>query len=137
MDWLPLYPFGYGLSYTDFSYSNLRLSASEIQPDESVEVSFDVTNTGDCDGETVAQVYVHDRYSSVVRPIKELQGFQRIFLKKGECKTVSISLGFRELRTLTSDFRWVVEPGDFDVMVGSNSENILLTGQFSVVPEKK
>lgn len=137
MDWLPLYPFGFGLSYTEFSLKNLRLSSKKIHPGDTVEVIFDVTNTGNRDGEAVPQVYVHDRFSSVVRPIKELQGFQRIFLKKGETKTVSIPLGVKEMRTLTSDFRWVVEPGDFDVMVGTNSENILLSDSFSVTSDRE
>lgn len=135
MDWLPLYPFGYGLSYTDFKYSNIRLSKAEIRADETVEVSFDVTNTGDCGGEEVAQLYIHDEYSSVLRPYKELAGFKRIYLDKGETKTVILTLGNEQLRLLNRNFEWVVEEGKFEVMVGNNSANILLTDEFTVLAQ--
>ena len=134
MDWLPLYPFGYGLSYTNFEYSNIRLSKSEITVDETVDVMFDVTNIGKCDGEEVAQLYIHDEYSSVLRPYKELAGFKRIQLNKGETKTVTLTLGYEQLRVLNKNFDWVVEDGKFEVMVGNNSANILLTAEFNVLP---
>lgn len=132
MDWLPLYPFGYGLSYTNFEYSNIKLSKSNIKADETVDVIFDVTNVGSCAGEEVAQLYIHDEYSSVLRPYKELAGFKRIFLDKGETKTVTLTLGYEQLRVLNKNFEWVVEPGKFEVMVGSHSANILLTAEFCV-----
>ncbi|BCJ98992.1 glycoside hydrolase family 3 protein [Anaerocolumna chitinilytica] len=135
MDWLPLYPFGYGLSYTNFKYSNIRLSKSEIKANETVEVLFDVTNIGDLDGEEVAQLYIHDEYSSVLRPYKELAGFKRIHLKKGETKTITLTLGNEQLRVLNKSFKWVVEEGKFEVMVGNNSANILLTAEFNVTQE--
>ncbi len=133
MDWLPLYPFGYGLSYTNFEYSNIRLSKAEININETVDVMFDVTNAGDCHGEEVAQLYIHDEYSSVLRPYKELAGFKRIYLEKGERKTVILTLGYEQLRVLNKEFKWVVEEGKFEVMVGNNSANILLTGEFNVL----
>lgn len=133
MDWLPLYPFGFGLSYTAFEYSNIRLSKKEITSDETVDVLFDVTNTGSCSGEEVAQLYIHDTYSCVVRPYKELAGFKRIHLNKGETKTVTLTLGYEQLRVLNKNFEWVVESGKFEVMVGNNSSNILLNTEFNVI----
>lgn len=111
-------PSGYGLSYTTFSFENLRLSASEIHGDESLEVLLDVTNTGSRAGATVAQIYVDDHYTSVVRPIMELKGFQRVELEAGETKTLHFTLGFDELRLLDASYHWVVEPGDFTVLAG-------------------
>jgi beta-glucosidase len=135
MGWLPLYPFGYGLSYTNFEYSNIRLSKSEARANETVDVMFDVTNTGSCSGEEVAQLYIHDEYSSVLRPYKELAGFKRIQLDKCETKTVILTLGNQQLRVLNKNFKWVVEDGKFEVMVGNNSANILLTEEFNVLPQ--
>lgn len=135
MDWLPLYPFGYGLSYTTFSYSNLQLSAKKIKPSESLQVSFAVTNTGKVAAEEVAQVYLNDCFSSVVKPEKELAGFARVALAPSETKTVTISLGVRQLRTLRPDYIWEVEAGDFKVMVGDNALNILLEDGFTVENE--
>lgn len=134
MDWLPLYPFGYGLSYTNFEYSNISLSKSEIRADEEIDVMFDVTNIGSCKGEEVAQLYIHDEYSSVLRPYKELAGFKRIQLEKGETKRVVLTLGYEQLRVLNKNFKWTVEEGKFEVMVGNNSANILLTAEFNVLP---
>lgn len=132
MDWNPLYPFGYGLSYTKFEYSNLKLSAEEIKADETVKVSIDVTNVGDCYGEDVPQLYIHDAVSSVVRPYKELAGFERVGLAPGETKTVTFELGERQLRVLNPDFKWVVEKGKFEVMVGPNAMDLPFTTQFRV-----
>lgn len=121
MDWNPLYPFGYGLSYTKFQYSNFRLSKEIIAKDGEVEVSLDVTNVGDVYGEDVPQFYIHDEYSSVVRPYKELAGFERVGLNPGETKTVTVAIGPRQLRLLNRDFQWEVEPGKFTIMAGSHS----------------
>lgn len=133
MDWLPLYPFGYGLSYTKFEYSNIRLSKSEIKVNDTIDVMFDITNTGNCAGEEVAQLYIHDEYSCVLRPYKELAGFKRIHLDKGETKTVTLTLGNEQLRVLNKNFEWIVEEGKFEVMVGNNSANILLTSEFNII----
>lgn len=132
MDWMPLYPFGYGLSYTNFEYSNLELSDEKIPSNGTIQVSFNVTNIGECGGEEVAQVYIHDTCSSVVRPYKELAGFKRIYLDKGETKKVSVELGYNQLRVLNPKFEWVVEPGKFEVMAGPNSANLPLKGEFYV-----
>ena len=131
MDWNPLYPFGYGLSYTTFSFDNLRLSATEIPQDGEIVATVDVTNTGDRAGATVAQIYVDDHYTSVVRPIMELKGFKRVELEPGETKSVSFTLGFKELRLLDANYNWVVEPGDFTVLAGPNAGE--LPADFAVV----
>lgn len=131
-DWNPLYPFGYGLSYTTFSFDNLTLSAAEIAPDGELTASVDVTNTGGRAGATVAQLYVDDRYTSVVRPIMELKGFERIELEPGETRTVHFKLGFKELRILDADYQWVVEPGDFVVYAGPNAGDLPLKAEFRV-----
>lgn len=124
MDWKPLYPFGFGLSYTDFEYSDFSLSSDTIKSDESVTVSFNVTNKGKVAGKETCQVYINDIYSSTVRPLMELKGFRKVFLKPGETLRVGIVLSPKELRTLTPDFEWVVEPGEFEIMVAKSSEDI-------------
>ena len=116
----PLYSFGYGLSYTTFKYSNLELSTSEIKPSESLTVSVDITNTGTRDGEEVAQLYIQDVYSSVTTPRMTLKGFERIFLSKGETKTITFTLGPDELGIWDKNMKFTVEPGDIKVMVGGN-----------------
>ena len=133
MDWNPLYPFGYGLSYTTFAFNNIKLSASEIPADGEIEVSLDVTNTGSCAGATVAQIYVDDHYTSVVRPIIELKGFERVELQAGETKTVHFKLGFKELRLLDATYHWVVEKGSFSVLAGPNAGDLPLRADFCVV----
>lgn len=132
MDWNPLYPFGYGLSYTTFQYSKMKLSAHEIPADGSVDVTFTVTNTGDRFGKEAAQVYIHDSFSSTVKPIKELAGFKKVALAPGESKEITITIGYKQLRTLTSKFEWVVEPGEFEVYLGNNAENVLDQDKFVV-----
>lgn len=132
MDWNPLYPFGYGLSYTTFEYSNFTLSADKINAHESIDISIDVTNTGKCYGEAVPQIYIHDKVSSVVRPYKELAGFERIGLNPSETKKVTFTLSERQLRVLNPHFEWLVEKGEFEVMVGSNSVDLPFSGAFFV-----
>ena len=135
MDWNPLYPFGYGLSYTQFSYSDLHLSAAEIPADGEIEISFTVTNTGDRYGEEVAQLYLNDRFTSLVSPTLELKGFQRIGLDPGESRQLSFRLGFQELRFLNAAYEWVVEPGDFDVFAGRSALDLPLRSEFRVIAE--
>jgi len=127
----PLYPFGYGLSYTTFEYSDLELDAETIAPDGSLTVSATVTNTGSMPGAEVVQLYIRDPVASVVRPVKELEGFTKIRLQPGEQQTVEFTLGPQELGFYNQDMEWVVEPGDFQVWVGwSSAEG--LEGRFVV-----
>jgi len=118
----PLFPFGYGLSYTTFQYSNLKLSSKEFSPKEEITVTFDLKNTGNCDGTEVAQLYVRDKVGSVTRPVKELKRFTRVTLKPGETKNVSFTLPIEELAFWNIDMEKVVEPGDFTLWVGTNSQ---------------
>lgn len=133
-DTAPLFPFGYGLSYTTFEYSNLQVSKS-VMPGESVQVSFDVTNTGKVAGKEIAQVYVGDLQCSVPRPPKELKAFQKVELRPGETKTLAFTLGPRAL-SFYDPVRaaWVAETGEFEVLVGGSSRDICLTGRFSLEP---
>ncbi|SEQ78298.1 beta-glucosidase [Hyunsoonleella jejuensis] len=117
----PLFPFGYGLSYTTFEYSTPKLEHNAIAADGATTVSVEVTNTGDRAGDEVVQMYVRDDYASVGRYLKLLKGFKRISLKPGETKTVSFKLGFDELNVLNQDMKKVVEPGTFTISVGSSS----------------
>jgi len=121
IDWTPLFPFGYGLSYTTFDYSNLRLDKTAIRPDGTVTVSVDVRNSGRRAGDEVVQLYVHDVAASMTRPVKQLRGFSRITLAPGETRTVSFTLGPADLGFYDSEMKFQVEPGDFDVMVGGSS----------------
>jgi beta-glucosidase len=118
----PLYPFGYGLSYSNFTFSNLKLSRAEIKPGESVDVSVDLENTGATSADEVAQLYIHQQYGSTSRPVRELKGFERITLAAHEKKTVHFSLGNDELTYWsTAKNNWVEEPATFDVWVGAAS----------------
>ena len=119
-----LYPFGYGLSYTTFSYSDVTLSANEMAKNGSVTATVTVTNTGKRDADEVVQLYVHDLVASIARPVKELKGFDRIHLAAGESKTVTFTIGADQLSFYNADLKKVVEPGDFDIMVGSNSRDV-------------
>lgn len=123
----PLYPFGYGLSYTKFGYSDLQIDTSD---NENINISVTVENTGEMAGEEVVQLYIRDLVASVVRPVKELKGFQKILLQPGESKTVEFTLTSEELGFYNSVGKFLVEPGDFDVMVGTNSQTGL-TGSFT------
>lgn len=116
-----LFPFGYGLSYTTFDYSDLKLSASEISKDEKLQVSATITNSGKSDGEEVVQLYIRDLVGSTTRPVKELKGFQKIFLKAGESKTVEFTLESNDLAFWGADNTFKAEPGDFKLWVGPNS----------------
>ncbi|HET8654516.1 MAG TPA: glycoside hydrolase family 3 N-terminal domain-containing protein [Longimicrobiaceae bacterium] len=132
----PLYPFGYGLSYTTFAYSNLQVTPQTQRPQGPVTVSFDVKNTGSRAGDEVAQLYIRDVFASVSPYEKLLRGFQRVHLEPGESRHLSFTLGPKDLRFLDRDFKWVVEPGTFNVMAGSSSEDIRLKGSFEIVGDK-
>jgi beta-glucosidase len=117
----PLFPFGYGLSYTKFDYSNLKISSDKINPSGKVTVSIDVANTGNYDGKETVQLYIRDIVGSVTRPVKELKGFQKITLKKGEKQTVTFNISEEDLKFYNSDLKFVAEPGLFEVFVGGDS----------------
>ena len=132
MDWLPLYPFGYGLTYTTFAYSDMTLSRSVIGPQDTVTVSVTVTNTGKYTGDAVPQLYVRDMFSSVVKPERQLAAFRRLTLAPGESRRVELTIGPKQLRTLGPDYVWRVEPGKFELQLGDNAENILLRADLTV-----
>jgi beta-glucosidase len=124
----PLYPFGYGLSYTSFAYSEPRLSASEIGLGGSVQVSVTVTNTGKRAGVEVAQLYVRDLVGSVTRPVKELKGIQKVELPAGQSREVTFTLKASDLAFYTAAGKWEAEPGAFKVFVGGNSRDVKEAG---------
>ena len=117
--------FGWGLGYSSFKYTDVRLAPDTIGPRGSTTVSVDITNTGSLRGDEVAQLYIRQEFSSVTRPLKELRGFRRISLNPGETKTVEFSLGFDELSYFNRDMHRVVEPGAFTIMLGGNSVNLI------------
>ncbi len=119
----PLYPFGFGLSFTNFEYSKPKLSSTMINSNEIVSVTVSVTNTGNYDGDEVVQMYIRDQVSSVTRPVKELKGYKRIFLKKGETKEVFFDIDKSTLAFYDINMKYCVEPGDFTIMVGSSSDD--------------
>ena len=118
----PLFPFGYGLSYTKFEYSNLKLSSSTISSNQKITVAVKVSNSGNFDGKEVVQLYIRDLIGSVTRPIKELKAFQKIEIKNGESKTVTFELSVEDLKFYNSELKFVAENGDFEVFVGTNSD---------------
>ena len=125
----PLYPFGYGLSYTTFKYDNLQVKK---QGPTTFEVSLKVTNTGQYDGDEVVQLYLHDEFASTAQPLKQLKKFQRIFIPKGETRDITFTLEAEDLSIINADMKCVVEPGDFTIMIGSSSDNILLQETITV-----
>ena len=128
----PLFPFGFGLSYTTFAYSNLSIEPAEIPPAGTATVRFRVTNTGTRAGDEVAQLYVRDVLASVARPVTQLEGFTRVHLAPGEARDVSFQLSKEQLHMLDRELHWVVEPGTFRVMVGASSKDIRLRGMLVV-----
>lgn len=127
-----LYPFGYGLSYTTFEYSDLDITPRVITPNESATVRLKVTNTGKCAGDEVVQLYIRDVLSSITTYEKNLAGFQRIHLEPGEAQELSFTIDRKHLELLDADMKWVVEPGDFVLMAGASSEDIRLNGTLTV-----
>jgi beta-glucosidase len=130
----PLFPFGHGLSYTKFEYTNLKISPAQVGPWGEVQVSADVQNTGQLQGAETVQLYVNDLVSSVTRPVRELKGFEKIVLQPGEKRTVRFKLGPEELSFLDRNLEPVVEPGTFRVMVGSSCDDVRLSANFEVGP---
>jgi len=121
----PLFPFGFGLSYTKFEYSNLKLSSDKFNPSQKLKVSVDVKNSGNYDGKEVVQLYIRDLVGSVTRPVKELKGFEKVMIKKGETKTITFELSVEDLKFYNSELDFVAEPGKFQVFVGTNSDEVL------------
>jgi len=129
----PLFPFGYGLSYTQFAYSNLVLSAPFMKPGKALSVSLDVENIGHRPGKEVVQLYISDLESSLERPVKELKGFQKVELKPGEKKTLEFIITEKELSFYDDRVnRWKAEPGKFEILIGSSSRDIRLRQQFEL-----
>jgi beta-glucosidase len=129
----PQFSFGHGLSYTTFGYSDLKLSKTKMKSSETIEVSLKLTNTGKVAGEEVVQLYLHDRFASVIRPVKELKDFQKIKLEAGETKTITFSINKEKLSFYNSDLQWIAEPGDFNLMIGSSSSDIRLQTEFELI----
>jgi beta-glucosidase-like glycosyl hydrolase len=130
----PLYPFGYGLSYTRFEYRHLRIDPSQIHPGGQARVSLDVKNVGDRPGVETVQLYVHEDYAPISTPVKQLRGFERVALAPGQAKTITLRLTPEDLQLLDTDMRWRVVPGDFEIMVGKSSADIALRGTLQVKP---
>jgi beta-glucosidase len=124
-DSTPLFPFGYGLSYATFDYRNLRVSPQAIQPGGMATVSVDVTNTGTVKADEIVQLYIHAVVSLPVRPVEELKDFQRISLNPGETRTVTFALTPDKLEAYDLNMRRTVQPGDFDILVGKSSVDVL------------
>jgi beta-glucosidase len=124
----PLFPFGFGLSYTTFEYTDMKIDEPEIKEDESTRLRFNVTNTGKFDGDEVVQLYIRDLIASVARPVMELKGFQRIHLKKGETREVIFDITPGMLTMLDKNLKPVVEAGEFRLMVGSSCKEIRVAG---------
>jgi beta-glucosidase len=130
----PLYPFGYGLSYTNYDYSNLRVEPAAIRCGGETKISVDVENVGERAGVETVQLYLHEKYTPVATPVKQLRGFERVALQPGEKKTITFTLTPEDLQLLDIDMHWRVVPGDFEVMVGKSSAEIVLQGVLKVAP---
>jgi beta-glucosidase len=130
----PLYPFGYGLSYTKFEYGDLRIEPAEIHAGGEARVILDVKNIGDRAGVETVQLYIHEKYAPVSTPVKQLRGFEKVSLNKGETRTVAFKLDPEDLQLLDIDMRWRVVPGDFEIMAGKSSAEISLQGILKVTP---
>ncbi|MDR7208235.1 glycoside hydrolase family 3 N-terminal domain-containing protein [Flavobacterium piscis] len=129
----PKFPFGYGLSYTKFNYSDLKLSSAKMKKNETIKISFLLSNIGKVAGEEVVQLYLQDKFGSVVRPVLELKDFQKIKLNAGESKTIEFTIDKEKLSFYNNKLEWVAEPGDFEVMIGASSADIKLKSGFELV----
>ena len=134
---VPLFPFGYGLSYTKFKFTNLDIKQKQIKAGEYSEIRIDITNTGSCKGDEVIQLYIHGTSSEIVRPIKELKGFKRITLDPNEKKTIEFKLFANQLGFYDNNLNYILEPGMIEVMLGSSSIDILLNGAIEIIGKKE
>jgi beta-glucosidase len=130
----PLYPFGFGLRYSKFDDSNLRIDPPEIHAAGNVRVSVDVKNAGDRPGVETVQLYLHEAFTPVATPVKQLRGFERLTLGPGETKTATFTLTPEDMQLLDSDMHWRVVPGEFEIMVGRSLEDLPLRGVLKVTP---
>ena len=129
----PLYPFGFGLSYTSFEYSDLKLSKHQFTKKETLEVSVTITNTGKYAGEEVVQLYLRDKVGSLVLPVKSLKDFKKVFLNVGESKKIKFLINNEKLSFYNAKLVWDSEPGDFDIMIGASSADIRLKDSFELI----
>lgn len=129
----PKFAFGYGLSYTTFDYTDLAVSKTQIKQDEKITVSFTLKNTGKYAGEEVVQLYLQDKFASIVRPVKELKDFQKVMLKAGESKTITFNIDKEKLSFYNQQLKWGAEAGDFKLMIGTASNNIKLEKDFTLL----
>lgn len=129
----PKFPFGYGLSYTKFNYSDLKLSSTKMKNNETIKVSFQLSNVGKVAGEEVVQLYLKDKFGSVVRPVLELKDFQKVKLNAGESKTIEFTIDKEKLSFYNNKLDWTAEPGDFEVMIGASSADIKLKSDFELL----
>jgi beta-glucosidase len=120
----PLFPFGYGLSYSKFTYGDLKLSSTKINNTGSIKATITLTNAGQFDGAEVVQLYIEDKVRSITPPAKELKGFQKVFLKAGETKVIEFNVTIEMLKFWNADLKFVAEPGEFNVLVGGNSRDL-------------
>jgi beta-glucosidase len=137
VDASPLFPFGHGLSYTTFRYSDFTLSKTEVVTGETIDISVKITNTGSVAGDEVVQLYIQDEFASLPRPVQELKGYTRISLASAESKIITFHLSVDQLAFYDADLILVVENGSFKVMVGSSSADIRCEGKFEVTGAKK
>ena len=128
----PLFPFGHGLSYTDFEYGNLKIEPRKVNAGGTLDISLTIKNTGKVLGDEVVQFYVRDEYASMPRPVKELKGFTRVTLLPGEIKQISFHFPVNQMAFYDVDHKLILEPGTFKVMIGSSSATIRLEDSFEV-----
>jgi beta-glucosidase len=129
----PIYPFGFGLSYTNFTYSNIQIDKAEIQRSDTVTVKIDIQNSGKMDGDEVVQLYIQQKSVAVKLPQKQLKAFQRISLKKGETKTVSFELSRKDLSFWNEKNEFVMEPAEIQILIGASSEDIRLQTKTTII----